>query len=135
LSNENLTVSDVKILGVEDSTPLVGIGEDLYSGVAGISNMGYKFDYIGNENKKTDADNLIRGVWGPFLAIQSNVKLKPCTVYTIMVPGYDASEMEDYFKIRYADKNAYYTISDRFDLNDIEYNEDTIVYRGDCYIC
>ena len=135
LSNENLTVSDVKILGVEDSTPLVGIGEDLYSGVAGIGNMGYKFDYIGNENKKTDADNLIRGVWGPFLAIQSNVKLKPCTVYTIMVPGYDTSEMEDYFKIRYADKNAYYTISDRFDLNNIEYNEDAIIYRGDCYIC
>jgi hypothetical protein len=33
--------------------------------------MGYKFDYIGDENRVTEADNLIRGVWGPFLAVDS----------------------------------------------------------------
>jgi hypothetical protein len=52
-----------------------------------------------------------------------------------MIPGYDATQMNDYFKIRYADKNAYYTISDRFELNTLDLNEDVIVYRGDCYIC
>jgi hypothetical protein len=91
VNNEGMRVDNVKILGVEDSTPLVGIGEQLYSGVAGISNMGYKFDYIGNENKRTDADNLIRGLWGPFLAIDSKTKLRPCDTYMIMIPGYDLS--------------------------------------------
>jgi hypothetical protein len=50
----------------------------LYSGVAGIASMGYKFNYIGSENKITEADNLIRGVWGPFLAADSSAKLTPC---------------------------------------------------------
>jgi hypothetical protein len=43
--------------------------------------------------------------------------------------------MDDYFRIRYADKNAYYTISERFSLDDLEDNETVVTYRGDCYIC
>lgn len=133
--DKNSRVEDVKILGVEDSTPLVGINDTRYSGVAGISSMGYKFNYIGDENKTTEASNLVRGVWGPFLAIDSEKRLQPCTNYTIMIPGYNYDDIENYFKIRYSDKTAYYAISDRFLLKDIEQNEKSVVYRGDCYIC
>lgn len=129
------TVRDVKILGVEDSTPLVGLNDHMYSGVAGIHSMGYKFDYIGSEDKTTEASNIIRGIWGPFLAIDSLSKLNPCTTYMIMIPGYNPDDMENYFKIRYSDKNAYYAISDRFLLEDIDENENNPIYRGDCYIC
>lgn len=128
-------IDEVKILGVEDSTPLVGLNDTLYSGVAGIGNMGYKFDYIGDENRVTEADNLIRGVWGPFLAVDSPKTLQACTNYTIMIPGYNPDEIENYFKIRYSDKSAYYAISDRLLLKDIDVNEQIPIYRGDCYIC
>lgn len=133
--NSGSRVDDVKILGVEDSTPLVGLNDMLYSGVAGISNMGYKFDYIGNENKVTEADNIIRGVWGPFLAVDCTKKLQTCTNYMIMIPGYNPDDIENYFRIRYSDKSSYYTISDRLLLSEIDDNEKTPLYRGDCYIC
>lgn len=128
-------MTDVKILGVEDQTPLVGLGDNLYSGVAGINNMGYKFDYIGSENKITEADNIIRGVWGPFLAVESSKQLSPATTYMIMIPGYNYAEIENYFKIRYSDKTSYYAISDRFLLSDLQNTEQQVFYRGDCYIC
>jgi len=67
------------------------------------------------------------------LAVNSNNKLQPCTVYTIMIPGYNASDMENYFVIRYNDKTPYFAISDRYELTDIP--NDKVFYRGDCYIC
>jgi hypothetical protein len=97
--------------------------------------MGYKFNYIGSENKTTEANNIIRGIWGPFLAIDSKTKLEHCKIYTIMIPGYKYEEIENYFKIRYADKTSYHTISDRFLLSELEDNEEQVIYRGDCYIC
>jgi hypothetical protein len=40
-----------------------------------------------------------------------------------MIPGYNPDEIENYFKIRYSDKSAYYAISDRLLLKDIDVNE------------
>jgi hypothetical protein len=133
--NKDQYIENVKILGVEDSTPLVGLGDNLYSGVAGIDSMGYKFNYIGSENKITEANNIIRGIWGPFLAVDSKTKLEDCKIYTVMIPGYNYEDIENYFKIRYSDKTSYHAISDRFLLSELESNEEQVIYRGDCYIC
>jgi hypothetical protein len=37
-----------------------------------------------------------------------------------MIPGYNYDDIENYFKIRYSDKTAYYAVSDRFLLKDVE---------------
>jgi hypothetical protein len=95
--------------------------------------MGYKFDQLSGEQVSTDTTNLVRGIWGPFVALKSEKNIQPCTIYTIMIPGYKESDMENYFTIRYNDKTSYYAVSERYELNN--FDEDTVHYRGDCYIC
>lgn len=133
-SSDSSTIK-TKIVGVEDGTPMAGLEDSLYSGLAGEPSMGYKFDKLSGEQISTETTNLVRGIWGPFLALKPDKKMQPCTIYTVMVPGYKQSDMENYFVIRYNDKTSYYAISDRYEISDLYNLEDTIFYRGDCYIC
>lgn len=126
-----------QIQGVEDNTKLVAVGNIFFSARAGEAEEAFRYEYAQYENKTTDATNLIRGSYGPFLAM-SDGSLKN-TVVDIMIPNYSNSSMSDYFDIRFQDNSAYYAISDRLELNIIApNNEDTTelgpYYRGDCYI-
>lgn len=133
------TLYQVKIVGLEDGQQLAGIGDTKYSARAGEAEEAYRFKYIQQENKIQDATNLVRGMYGPYLAVSgfSNAG----KLIDIKIPGYKSDDIESYFNIRYNDKSSYYAISERMSLSDITYyfnnNSELInpLFRGDCYIC
>ena len=136
------TYQQVRIVGVEDNVKLVAIGDNMFSARAGEAEEAFRYEYIGQENKATDSDNLIRGSFGPYLGITGTSRSG--YLVDIKIPDYSVSQMSDYFSIRYNDKSPYYAISDRVDLDNIDYfiqdsNSEEVtfktMYRGDCYIC
>lgn len=150
-SEKDKTYIDTKILGVEDNVKLVAIDKNLFSARAGEAEENYRFEFIGKENKTNECTNVLRGSYGPYLAI-TGMEESGCLV-DIKIPGYNEANTFDYIKIRYADKSPYYAISDRIameDLDDwfetVEINKDSTktksfyrlinpLFRGDCYIC
>lgn len=133
-----------KILGVEDNVKLVAINDYMFSARAGEAEEAFRYSYLEYKNKDSKCDNIIRGSYGPYLAIVGYPQSGH--IVRIKIPGYDQNLMLDYFKIRYNDNSSFFAISDRFDLNKMEYytvkDESTnkcsfnsTFYRGDCYIC
>ena len=144
-------IYNVKIIGVEDNVKLVAINDNLFSARAGEAEEAFRYEYLEKENKTTEASNLLRGSYGPYLGI-TGYSYSGKTI-DIKIPGFGSMTQEDLFKIRYADKSPFYAISERidlrhmedwFDLSEIVNSEDTSeigisllssLYRGDCYIC
>lgn len=132
----------IKVLGVEDNVKLCAIGDNEFSARAGEAEEAFRYEYIGKEDKVTEASNLIRGSFGPYLGIVGYDNSGD--LIDIKIPGYSTANMQEYFKIRYHDKSPFYAISYRYDLSKIDrwaskVNKDYIfdepLYRGDCYIC
>lgn len=121
----------VRIQSIEDNQKLAAIDDIFFSARAGEAEEVIKYEYASVVDKRTEATNLIRGSYGPYLG------LKNChmhsSVINIYIPNYTFNNTEQYFQIRYNDKAAFYAISDRTYLED--YNKDSVFYRGDCYIC
>lgn len=144
-------IYNVKIIGVEDNVKLVAINDNLFSARAGEAEEAFRYEYLEKENKITEASNLLRGSYGPYLGI-IGYSYSGKTI-DIKIPGFSSMTQEDLFKIRYADKSPFYAISERidlrhmedwFDLSEIVNSGDTSeieisllssLYRGDCYIC
>lgn len=121
----------VRIQSIEDNQKLAAIDNIFFSARAGEAEEVIKYEYASIADKRTEATNLIRGSYGPYLG------LKGChmhsSVINIYIPNYTFNNYEQYFQIRYNDKAAFYAISDRIYLED--YSTDSVFYRGDCYIC
>lgn len=149
--NPNNTYN-VKIIGVEDNVKLVAINDNLFSARAGEAEEAFRYEYLEKENKITEASNLIRGSFGPYLGITGYAYSGK--IIDIKIPGFNSLTEEDLFKIRYADKSSFFAISERIDLkhidewfdlepirnkerdiSEIEINFQNNLYRGDCYIC
>lgn len=129
-AKENKTIS-CKIQGVEDNIKLVAINDLFYSSRAGDAEEAYRFKYIEHKNKKSSAYNLLRGSFGPYIGISGVNEANK--LLNIKIPGYQDTNIEEYFKIRFNDKSSFFAISDRIDISDNETSWD--LYRGDCYIC
>ena len=144
-------IYNVKIIGVEDNVKLVAINDNLFSARAGEAEEAFRYEYLEKENKISEASNLLRGSYGPYLGM-TGYSYSGKTI-DIKIPGFSSITQEDLFKIRYADKSPFYAISERidlrhmedwFDLSEIVNSGDTSeteisllssLYRGDCYIC
>lgn len=143
---------NVKIIGVEDNVKLVAINDTLFSARAGEAEEAFRYEYLEKENKITEASNLIRGSYGPYLGITGYAYSGK--IIDIKIPGFNSITEEDLFKIRYADKSSFFAVSERIDLkhidewfdlepirnkeediSEIELNFQNNLYRGDCYIC
>ncbi len=135
-----------KIIAVTDDVPSVAIGDNIFRSKLGDAEEAYQFRYIEDNNRsKTDAYNLVRGIYSPYLGIVVTGALPYNTIINIYIPGYSESQMKNYFAIRYDDNTAYYSIGDRIDINtalhDWKYLESnknyqyTTLARGDCYLC
>ena len=140
--NKSDGYTSVKVIGVEDNVKLVAIGDNMFSARAGEAEEAFRFEYIGKKNQHTDATNLLRGSYGPYLGITGYNN--PGHLVDIKIPQYNSGLIGNYFQIRYSDKSGYYAISDRFDLlntnwwldtSTINYTLKSPLYRGDCYIC
>lgn len=142
---DNSNISGIAVIGVDDNTPIVTINDSKFRGRAGEAEEGYKFEYIEQENELKENYRIVRGAFGPYLGLVSS-QLQPLITYDIKIPGFNESQMSQYFNTRYYDNSGYFPISDRISLEDIEnsyaidlydsqsiYN--TTCFRGDCYIC
>lgn len=119
------------IIGVEDNVKLVETSNIKFSSRAGEAEEAFRYEYITSQIKSEDANNLIRGSFGPFLGFSGyNV---PGTLVNIYIKDYLTMRKEDLFKIRYNDKSSYYAISERYDIKENFQND--VLYRGDTYIC
>ena len=120
-----------RILGVEDNTKLVAIGSKMFSARAGEAEEAKYFEYITTKIKVEEANNILRGVYGPYLALDGyNI---PGTIVNIYINDYIDMDIISQFKLRYVDKAPYYAISDRVAISDFE--NEKVMYRGDSYIC
>ena len=135
-----------KIISVTDDTPSVAIGNTIFRSKLGDAEEAYQFRYIETNNRsKSDAYNLVRGIYSPYLGIVSKGNISYNSIINIYIPGYSESQMNNYFAIRYDDNTAYYSIGDRIDINtaihDWKYLDSnksyqyTTLARGDCYLC
>ena len=148
VASEDDTQYTTKIIALQDNTKLVSIDQKFFSARAGEAEEAWKFEYLGVENKMSEATNLVRGSYGPYLGItgyQTAGKL-----IDIRFPGFTSTTESELFTMRYNDKSPYYAISDRIALKNIDdwfinysLNNTNIphtklinpLYRGDCYIC
>ena len=129
--DKNIFKTVTKIQAVEDGQKLCAIDQTYFSARAGEATEVRFFEFLGEEKKQDKATNLVRGEFGPFLGMDK------CPFYSsiinIYIPGYNTSNIEDFYTIRYNDKTAYYAIGDRKSISEI--STDSAYYRGDCYIC
>lgn len=127
-----------KIIGVEDNVKLVEVNNKLFSARAGEAEEAHKFEFLKYENKKNGCTNLIRGSFGPYLAIDGYNK--PATAINIYIQDKISMSESDLIKIRYNDKSSFYAISERYSLDEFDnyFKENKLtdqLYRGDSYIC
>ena len=132
INNSSRPCLTSKVAGVEDNTKLIEVGTKLFSARAGEAEEAFRYEYVDQEIKSTESSNLLRGSFGPYLAL-SGYKY-PGTIINIYIKDYLSMNKQDLFKIRINDKSPYYAISDRYDITQIP-TEDLILYRGDTYIC
>ena len=148
--NDNRS-NKVNLVGVPDGCPIKMIGEDKYCARAGYPEEAFHYEFQGtsyddSENKKANSD-IIRGNFGSFVGMKG-YRGHACDQVNIMIPGYRENNLFEYVQLRTQDTSAFYAISDRIDINEInkknillaesdlvekDFNE--TYYRGDCYIC
>jgi hypothetical protein len=142
--NTSVKEMDAKIVGIPDNTPIIAIEDYSFRARAGEAEEGYKFRYLGIENKNNEATNLVRGSYSSYIGIVGTPSVG--RIINIYIPGYSIGNMSDYFRIRYEDVSPYYAISDRVGFDTVSETYDvveqsdihaysTVCYRGDCYIC
>lgn len=148
------TAYTCQVQGVPDDIPMVGIGKEKFRSRAGMAEEAWHYEAVGRDWKDNDKkinSDIIRGSFGPYLAITGYPK-SPCDTVNIMIPGYSDNRMAEYVAIRMDDSSSYFAISDRYAMADsdehlteplakLSGSEDRTsgysweLYRGDCYIC
>lgn len=134
--------STVTICSVTDDVPSVAIKDKIYKLRKGQAEEAVRFEYAqtnsgeynagsGNESSATEATNIVRGMYSPFLAIYSNQKLETGQLYNIYTSTVLNNQQEVSNRLKLSE--PYYAISDRIELINNKESE-TECYRGDCYI-
>lgn len=120
--------ANTSLIFVGSDSPMKYINGYSYSTKCGTQEDVSQFSFFSQPDYSASANNLIRGLYCPFLG--ANRTLQNNTIYDIRIPNYSITRLKDYFSIRGKDNSSFYAISDRYELG----NTNTIqVFRGDCY--
>lgn len=156
ISNDEYPLK-AKVISVPDGG-LIRDGNDIFRNIAGSPNEN-TFQYLVNKTNKPNKQNfnrnnvmmslvnsipniagdtesvvkIARGMYGPYIGIYGNNLLHENSLVNIYIPGYDANQMYEYFKIRINCEDPYYPVSQRTSIDEFPENGEDI-YRGDCYI-
>jgi len=148
-TSSNNIQENVKLTLIEDNQPLRFSGTKQFSTRAGIPEEAWRTNYFGIEDKSAVATNLIRGAYTGFIG-QEGFTLAS-KIVDIHTPGYNYTNMRDYFLVRFNSSDSFYAISNRYDMELLrsevqfyeELNKPVInsglyfnfkIYRGDCFI-
>lgn len=115
---------------ISSDVPSVVVNDFCFSTRVGAEEDVKQFGFFGKRDYDKSARNYIRGIYCPFIG--TNANLQDNALYNIRQKGYSDSYMKDYFKVRGNDLTAFYAISDRYSLEELN-TKSLDVYRGDCY--
>nr|DAU17877.1 MAG TPA: hypothetical protein [Bacteriophage sp.] len=76
---------------MEDNVKLVAINDSMFSARAGEAEEAFRYEYLGSKKVTENADNLIRGSFGPYLGITKYTKKN--SLINIKIPGYSEGNM------------------------------------------
>ena len=137
-------IVNAKIAAVGDNIPIVMLEDNKFRGRAGEAEEAFRFEYIGKDDNRSKATNLLRGSYYPYLAMVGDIEIGH--LVNIYIPDYSEYKMSQYFQTRYDDNSPYYAIGDRVAIADVWTNFKSNTYdgrygfyqdyfRGDCYVC
>lgn len=115
---------------ISSDVPSVVVNDFCFSTRVGAEEDVKQFGFFGKRDYDKSARNYIRGIYCPFIG--TNANLQDNALYNIRQKGYSDSYMKDYFKVRGNDLTAFYAISNRYSLEELN-TKSLDVYRGDCY--
>ena len=151
IPQDEIIYNNVKLVGVPDGCPIKMINDNKYRARAGYAEEAYKYEFFGKSyddslNKKDNSD-IVRGNFGSYVGI-TNYSGHACDQIEIMIPGYKENNLFNYIQLRAQDTSAFYAISDRIDINNLNKSDSYLeennleeidfnqtYFRGDCYIC
>lgn len=147
VGSRNTQFYKLNISAIGDNCPVIADSYNQFRARFGDAEEAYRFRYLVTESsekfKSGNANNIIRGSFGPYLGI-TKYQGGANKLLNIYISGYSTSNIRDYFQIRYEDSSAYYAIGDRIAIESLLDDFDTIngipfstkeFYRGDCFIC
>lgn len=135
-SYTNVYTNKIKLTNVEDGVSMRSSGTAKFAARAGIPEEGWRFLFIGKEDRDPKALNIVRGVYPSFVGIENYGKSGD--FIDIHTQGYSLSNLNDYFYLRSSSYYPFYSISNRYDISSLLNTTDSILsfkeYRGDCFI-
>ena len=123
------------VMAIGDSTKVLKGKKQLFSARAGEAEEAWRLSYYNYTNKSSNASNIVRGNWGPYIGLEG-YNTNKMSLIDIKIPNYDENLLDSYFEIRYQDSSAFYAISDRMSWDNFGNEDITVqnIFRGDCYI-
>lgn len=136
-------ISTIYCGNIPDSSPLIVFQDIRFRASAGEASTAYKFQYISAQNKDSDAENLVRGNYGPYVGVYGKrINFTYGQYLDIFAPGFDPNNIQPEFTTRYEDDSEYMAIGPRYQLdlvvsqnNQTDKFVEVTQYRGDCFIC
>lgn len=133
-TNGSSSIEAYNVITVPDGSPGVKNKKQLYKALAGEPETAFKVSYLAYQNRDDKADNIVRGMWGPYLGLEGR-NTQTMSRIDIKIPNFNEGTMSEYFGIRYEDASPFYAIGDRTLWEDVKGTTSNTLYRGDCFIC
>ena len=125
--------SKATLCTVTEDVPIIAIKDQVFRIRAGETEEAYKFEFVGADNSNKDNnkyDNIIRGMYSPFIAVYSTSKLSTSCLYNIFTSSND--NVKQNMLDRMQSSQPFYAISDRYNFD--QFQDSISCFRGDCYI-
>jgi hypothetical protein len=139
-----------KLTIVNDGMRLTTDGDNYFAGRAGeaeeawrVVDVNQDWTLVSGSGEGVQNDllskstSLVRGAYGTYVGSSANLEYG--SVYNIRTDDYNSENstyLENQYELRSHDYSAYYAVSERLSLEDLEASKMAVTcYRGDCYVC
>lgn len=130
--DESSDYQTATITSVGDNVKTIKGKNIIFSARAGEAEEAWRMSNYEFPNKASDATNIVRGAFGPYLGIEG-IDNTDLSIINIHIPNYDEYLLDSYFSIRYEDSSAFYAIQDRISWDKVT-DKVSNIFRGDCFI-
>ena len=137
VTNNSTQDETYNIMAIGDNIKVLKGKKQIFSARAGEAEEAWRVSYYDYTNKSSNAQNILRGSWGPYIGLEGYNTSK-MSLIDIKIPNYEENLLDTYFEIRYEDSSSFYAISERMLWDNLNKSDDIItienIFRGDCYI-
>ena len=122
-------IKKTNLIYVAEDTPFKYINEQCYSTRAGAAEEVKQISFLDSQDYNANNYNILRGIWCPIIGINSYTDNGG--LYNIKIKNFSTVFEQEYFKIRGNDNSPFYSITDRYSID--ETPDYITAFRGDCY--